>query len=77
MRIVSLIGMSVIKCYKWLISPLLGCHCRFLPSCADYAHDAVCYHGIVKGGWLTLKRIVRCNPLFPAGYDPIPTKKVK
>lgn len=46
--------------------------CRFYPSCSQYAHDAFAIHGTVPGGWLTVKRLLRCRPLGPSGFDPVP-----
>ncbi|MBD3894368.1 membrane protein insertion efficiency factor YidD [Halomonas sp. ML-15] len=62
----------LIKLYQWLISPLLGQRCRFWPSCSHYTHEAVKVHGPAKGGWLGLKRIVKCHPGHPGGIDPVP-----
>lgn len=58
--------------YQYLISPLLGQNCRFYPSCSGYAYQAVEIHGIVKGSWLALRRIVRCNPWNHGGVDWVP-----
>jgi uncharacterized protein len=55
--------------YKLFISPLLGQHCRFYPSCSNYAMLAVDKHGVLHGGWLATKRICRCHPLNPGGVD--------
>lgn len=62
----------LIKLYQWLISPLLGQRCRFWPSCSHYTLEAVKVHGPAKGGWLGLKRIVKCHPGHPGGIDPVP-----
>jgi len=61
-----------IRAYQWLISPLLGPRCRFYPSCSNYAIDALRIHGPFRGSWLALRRIVRCHPLNPGGFDPVP-----
>jgi uncharacterized protein len=61
-----------IRIYQWLLSPMLGCNCRFLPSCSDYAAEAVQKHGSLKGGLLTLTRLCRCHPFARHGYDPVP-----
>ena len=61
-----------IRFYQLFISPLLGPRCRFYPTCSNYALEAVEVHGVFKGGWLALKRVSRCHPLNPGGYDPVP-----
>lgn len=63
-----------IRGYQKFISPMLGANCRFLPSCSEYALEALKLHGAFKGGLLAAWRILRCNPLFPGGYDPVPPK---
>ena len=63
-----------IKLYKKFISPLLGTNCRFIPSCSEYMMEAIEIHGVLKGGLLGTVRILRCNPLFKHGYDPVPPK---
>ena len=74
-----LAGRLVVKCvllligaYKVIISPLFTGSCRFVPSCSSYAAEAVSRHGFLRGGWLTLQRIVRCQPFGSGGYDPVP-----
>jgi uncharacterized protein len=62
----------VIRFYKRGISPLLPPSCRFYPSCSSYGLEAVERHGAARGGWLTLKRILRCHPFCRGGYDPVP-----
>jgi uncharacterized protein len=58
--------------YKYAISPLLQPSCRYTPTCSQYAVEAVLKHGILKGGWLALKRIFSCHPWGGSGYDPVP-----
>ena len=62
----------LIKAYQKLISPALGQRCRFYPSCSHYCIDALNEHGMVHGLWLGLKRICKCHPLHPGGFDPVP-----
>ena len=61
-----------IKLYKKFISPLLGTNCRFVPTCSEYAMEAIETHGVIQGLWLTVKRLLRCNPFAKGGYDPVP-----
>lgn len=62
----------LIKGYQVFISPMLGQNCRFHPTCSCYAHQALDRHGLVKGTWLSLKRIMKCNPMHPGGFDYVP-----
>jgi len=59
-------------CYKKFLSPILPPSCRFYPSCSEYAYEAVEKHGAIRGGALSLKRLLRCHPYNPGGYDPVP-----
>lgn len=67
---------AVIGLYQRFISPLLGPHCRFEPTCSAYAAQAVSTYGALRGGWLAVRRIARCHPWNPGGVDPVPTRKV-
>ena len=62
----------LIRAYRYLVSPLLGNNCRFYPSCSCYAEDAVARHGVLRGGWLALRRLLRCHPWHAGGCDPVP-----
>jgi len=64
--------LALIGGYQYLFRPLLGSNCRFYPSCSDYAREAIERHGAVKGTWLAVRRILRCHPYHPGGYDPVP-----
>lgn len=63
----------VIRVYQWLVSPLLGPRCRFMPSCSHYALEAIDRHGPLRGTLLTVRRLGRCHPWHPGGLDPVPT----
>lgn len=63
---------AFIKAWRAVISPLYGNVCRYYPSCSAYGLEAVQVHGSIKGGWLTIWRIMRCNPFTAGGYDPVP-----
>ena len=63
---------AVLRFYKRFISPLLGQRCRFLPTCSEYAMDAIAQYGPVRGCWLAARRVGRCHPLHPGGFDPVP-----
>ncbi|MCF8178506.1 MAG: membrane protein insertion efficiency factor YidD [Sulfuritalea sp.] len=62
----------LIRVYQLAISPMLGNRCRFHPSCSDYSMDALRRHGLLKGLWLSARRVGRCHPWHPGGYDPVP-----
>jgi len=62
----------LIRAYQLALSPLLGPRCRFYPSCSHYAIEAIESHGALRGTWLSAKRICRCHPFNPGGFDPVP-----
>jgi len=65
-------AMAFIRGYRRWVSPALPPACRFYPSCSAYALEAVARHGAFHGGWLAVRRLVRCHPFNPGGYDPVP-----
>lgn len=66
---------GIIRGYRLFISPLFGPSCRFRPTCSQYAIEAIDRFGAVKGSWLATKRILRCHPFHPGGFDPVPPLK--
>lgn len=64
-----------IRAYQLLLSPLLGKNCRFYPTCSQYSIEALVRFGLLKGGWLSIRRILRCGPWNPGGYDPVPPRE--
>jgi hypothetical protein len=72
LRLLSLPFILLIKIYQWVISPWLGSKCRYTPTCSHYAAEAFKKHGVLKGMWLSLRRISRCHPWGGSGYDPVP-----
>lgn len=71
------IAQRLIRWYQWIVSPYLGPRCRFYPSCSQYAHEAVGRFGILIGGFLAVKRLLRCHPWHPGGLDPVPPGSVR
>lgn len=67
-------AVGVLVLYQRVISPLLGQWCRFAPSCSEYARQAITEHGLGRGAWLALRRVARCHPMHPGGYDPPPAR---
>ncbi len=68
---------ALIRVYQWFISPLLGNHCRFYPSCSQYAREAIERHGVIRGLWLAIRRLACCHPWHPGGIDPVPEPSPK
>ena len=66
------LALALIQFYKRFISPVLPSACRFEPTCSVYTYQAIEKYGVLKGGWMGVKRISRCHPLHPGGYDPVP-----
>lgn len=71
-RIAPSVVIGLIAGYRRFISPLMGDHCRFYPSCSAYTQDAIATHGLASGGWLALRRLARCHPWNPGGIDHVP-----
>jgi putative membrane protein insertion efficiency factor len=70
------VALGMIRFYKRFISPILPSACRFEPTCSQYTYQAIEIHGVIKGTWLGIKRISRCHPFNPGGYDPVPPKEL-
>lgn len=68
---------ALIRIYQLFVSPLLGNHCRFYPSCSQYAREAIERHGAWRGSWLAIRRLSRCHPWHPGGVDPVPEPSPK
>jgi hypothetical protein len=66
--------LALLTVYKGLFSPLFAGSCRFVPSCSEYARDAVVQHGVLKGSWMAMRRLSRCHPFGPHGVDPVPLR---
>ncbi len=64
-------ALALLRAYKWLISPLVGPACRYVPSCSEYAMEAVARYGVLKGGLKAAWRLARCHPLAKGGFDPV------
>lgn len=71
-QILAQLMIALIGLYQITLSPFLGGQCRYLPTCSHYGIEAIKKHGPFKGGWLTLKRVLSCNPWGGSGYDPVP-----
>jgi putative membrane protein insertion efficiency factor len=62
----------LIRLYQQTFSQIFPPTCRFVPSCSEYGYRSIAKYGVLKGGWMTIRRIARCNPFNPGGYDPVP-----
>ncbi len=72
MVVLSAVLRGLIRLYQLFLSPVLPPGCRYLPTCSDYAAEAIAVHGPLRGGWLALRRLSRCHPWGGSGYDPVP-----
>jgi uncharacterized protein len=70
-NITKFVTLQLLRAYKWAISPLLPPGCRYVPTCSEYAMEAVERYGALRGGWLAFVRILRCHPFARSGYDPV------
>lgn len=67
---------AALRGYQYAIRPMLGRSCRFYPSCSEYACEAIEQHGTLAGSWLAVKRVCKCHPYHPGGFDPVPDRDV-
>jgi uncharacterized protein len=74
-RLPAAIVVLLLRMWQFLVSPVYGQTCRFYPSCSSYALEAVDSHGLLRGGWLALRRLARCHPWNPGGVDPVPPRE--
>jgi uncharacterized protein len=74
---VKALALALIRFYKRFISPALPSSCRFEPTCSMYTYEAIERYGVIRGSWLGMKRVARCHPFHPGGYDPVPDVEVK
>jgi uncharacterized protein len=71
MQCAKFVTLKLLRAYKWAISPMLPAACRYVPTCSEYAMEAVERYGALRGGWMALSRVLRCHPFAGAGYDPV------
>jgi hypothetical protein len=70
-NLVKFVTLQVLRAYKWAVSPLFPPACRYVPTCSEYAMEAVERYGVLRGGWMAFTRILRCHPFASSGYDPV------
>lgn len=75
MKLLSYIALGIIRIYQYTFSSVLGNSCRYHPTCSVYTSEAIKRFGVFRGSWMGLKRILRCHPFYPGGYDPVPEKE--
>jgi len=71
MQCAKFVTLKLLRAYKWAISPLLPAACRYVPTCSEYAMEAVERYGALRGGWMAFGRVLRCHPFAGADYDPV------
>lgn len=71
MNCAKIVTLQLLRAYKWAISPMFPPACRYVPTCSEYAMEAVERFGALRGGWMALCRVLRCHPFARAGYDPV------
>lgn len=71
------IALRLIELYQRFMRPVMPPSCRFIPTCSEYTYEAIDRYGFFRGGWMGAKRIWRCQPLYPGGYDPVPELEEK
>jgi putative membrane protein insertion efficiency factor len=71
LRVPRLLGLGALRLYQLVVAPIMPPVCRFWPTCSHYSYQAIERYGLVRGGWLTLRRLSRCHPFHPGGYDPV------
>jgi uncharacterized protein len=69
--IAKFVVLQLLRAYKWAISPMFPPACRYVPTCSEYAMEAVDRYGVLRGGWMALARLLRCHPFVKGGYDPV------
>ena len=72
MTMIDSLALGLLRLYKRAISPFLPPSCRFVPTCSEYGYEAIERHGVWLGSWFALRRLARCHPFCPGGYDPVP-----
>ena len=75
MQIAGKAVLLLLRAYKWAISPMLAPSCRYVPSCSEFAMEAVERYGALRGGWMAMTRVLRCHPFVKGGYDPVPVRR--
>lgn len=72
LQLPALLLVLLVRIYQYTLSPFIGRSCRYTPTCSNYSIEALRKHGVIKGSWLSAKRIASCNPWGGSGYDPVP-----